>query len=529
MSNSDLTQHRINSEWLGLLAEAAPVAVLAADEQGNILYANAELARLFGYDQQALPGMSVEQLMPARVRHRHVQHRTHYAEAPHVRRMGLGMNLVAQRADGSEFPMEAGLNYININGELLVITSITDVSVQQRASEELERQVAARTREIQRRQQVAEALGNMVALLNTEQPPDAVHRYIVGEACHLLHAIAGVFCQPHRDGRLVIRASENFAATQHGPASLLIAETLLNRADTAQNVVALSLADQQLDFMPGLCRALAEQGYGSLLSLQLRSSSTQYGCLLLYHKEPRAFSQEDIQIAAAFASEATLALENAQLRLEAQDTAVTNERNRIARDLHDSVTQTLFSASLIAEVMPLLWKRNRDEGERRLLELRDLARGALAEMRTLLLELRPATLVEIPLPDLLTQLVEGVQVRASVAIDLRVDGDCELPPNVKIAFFHVAQEALNNVAKHAAASRVEIALSCGDEGQRASLAIRDDGVGFDVEHVTPRCLGVKIMRERAGEIDAAWTVQSKPGTGTTVDLDWQAKGARNEQ
>ncbi len=536
IQNSNSAQHRINSNWLGLLVEAAPMAVLAADERGVIVYVNAELARLFGYDQQALLGKSVEQLMPARVRVRHAQHRSHYAETPHVRRMGVGLNLVARHADGHEFPIEAGLNYININGELIVITSITDISMQQQASEELERQVAARTQGIQRRQQVAEALNHMLVMLNTEQPVEEVYSYIATEGCRLLAATASTFYLPSRSGRWSLRASSNFPVSQHEQASLPVAEALGATPNATQKLVAVADLEQQTLIGQAESQRLLAQGYRSLLALQFRSGPVVHGQLLLYYDQPRAFNDEEMQIAALFADEATLTLENARLRLDAQDTAVTNERNRIARDLHDSVTQTLFSSSLIAEVLPLLWQRNRDEGERRLHELRDLARGALAEMRTLLLELRPTTLVEMPLPDLLAQLAEGIQVRARVALDLRVEGSCELPPDVKIAFFHVAQEALNNVAKHANASQVEIVLRCAGAGEESldptsakraecsvSLTIWDDGVGFGMERITPHSLGVKIMRERAEEIDARWTVESAPGAGTIIRLDWQCE------
>ncbi len=541
--NSGLTHHRINSDWLGLLVEAAPIAVLAADERGEIVYANAELARLFGYEQQALLGQSVEQLMPARVRARHAQHRAHYAQTPHVRRMGLGMNLVARHADGHEFPIEAGLNYVNINGELIVITSITDISVQQQASEELERQVAARTQGIRRRQQVAEALNHMLVLLNAEQTVESVYDYIAAEGCRLLAATASTFHLPSRSGRWGLRASSNFPVAQHEQASLPAAEALGTAPNATQKLVAVADLEQQTLMGQAVGQRLLAQGYRSLLALRFRSGPVVHGQLLLYYDQLRTFSDEEMQIAALFADEATLTLENARLRLAAQDTAVTNERNRIARDLHDSVTQTLFSTSLIAEVLPLLWQRNRDEGERRLHQLRDLARGALAEMRTLLLELRPTTLIEMPLPDLLAQLGEGIQVRASVALNLRVEGSCELPPDVKIAFFHVAQEALNNVAKHANASQVEIVLCCAgaddeeplaatssERAERsASLTISDDGVGFEVERITPHSLGVKIMRERAEEIDASWTIESAPGVGTTIRLDWQrGEGAAHE-
>ena len=124
------------------------------------------------------------------------------------------------------------------------------------------------------------------------------------------------------------------------------------------------------------------------------------------------------------------------------------ERIRLARDLHDAVSQTLFSTSLIAEVLPRLWERNKEEGLKKLEEVRQLTRGALAEMRTLLFELRPAALADAELSDLLRQLAESVIGRARVPVTLEVEGTCAIPPDVKIAFYRIAQEALNNIAKH---------------------------------------------------------------------------------
>ena len=136
------------------------------------------------------------------------------------------------------------------------------------------------------------------------------------------------------------------------------------------------------------------------------------------------------------------------------------ERTRLARDLHDAVSQTLFSTSLIAEVLPRLWERNKDEGLKKLEEVRQLTRGALAEMRTLLFELRPAALADAELSDLLRQLSESVIGRARVPVTLEVEGTCEIPPDVKIAFYRIAQEALNNIAKHSGASHAQITLHC---------------------------------------------------------------------
>jgi len=206
------------------------------------------------------------------------------------------------------------------------------------------------------------------------------------------------------------------------------------------------------------------------------------------------------------------------LAQQVREKAVAAERNRLARDLHDAVTQTLFSASLIAEVLPRIWERDRDEGQRRLEELRELNRGALAEMRTLLLELRPSALVEAELADLLRQLAESITGRARVPVTLDVEGACDLPAEVKVALYRIGQEALNNVAKHAGASQATVSLRC--QPGRVSLHVRDDGRGFDPASLPLESLGLGIMRERAEAIGAKLTIESAVEQGTRVRVVW---------
>jgi PAS domain S-box-containing protein len=201
-----------------------------------------------------------------------------------------------------------------------------------------------------------------------------------------------------------------------------------------------------------------------------------------------------------------------------EETAV-QERTRLARDLHDTVTQTLFSTSLIAEVLPRVWERNRDEGLSKLEEVRQLTRGALAEMRTLLFELRPAALADAELNDLLRQLAESVIGRARVAVSFQADGAAQIPADVKIALYRIAQEALNNIARHSGASRAEVVLH-GQPG-RINLVISDNGQGFDPTQVASGSFGLDNMRERAGQIGAAFEIRSAPGRGTAVSVDWR--------
>jgi signal transduction histidine kinase len=217
--------------------------------------------------------------------------------------------------------------------------------------------------------------------------------------------------------------------------------------------------------------------------------------------------------------------ENARLYEQAQQTALLEERQRLARELHDAVTQTLFSSSLIADVLPRLWERDPAEARRRLDEMRELTRGALAEMRTLLYELRPTALTESPLGDLLRQLVEAAIGRARLPVALTVDGQSGpggLPADVQVALYRIAQEALNNVAKHARADRAEVSLVYRASG--VELSVGDDGQGFDLAQRPPGHLGVGIMHERAAAVGAIFAIASRPGEGTRVRVTWSRNG-----
>mgnify|MGYP000067782600 CR=1 FL=1 len=210
---------------------------------------------------------------------------------------------------------------------------------------------------------------------------------------------------------------------------------------------------------------------------------------------------------------------NALLQEKAAQEAVAAERTRLARDLHDAVTQTLFAATLIAEVLPQVWNANPAEGARRLEDLRQLTRGALAEMRTLLVELRPNALVEIPLGALLRQLTEAVSGRARLPIQFSVDGERALPPDVQVALYRIAQEALNNVVKHARASQAFVTARLG---RRVRLTVADNGAGFDPAGVPADHLGLRIMRERAEGVGAQFSVYSERGEGTQISVTWEA-------
>ncbi len=208
-------------------------------------------------------------------------------------------------------------------------------------------------------------------------------------------------------------------------------------------------------------------------------------------------------------------------RILTQETAARaadEERHRLARDLHDAVSQTLFSLGLICEVLPTIWEKDQAHGRQRLEEVRQLSRSALAEMRTLLFELRPSALDEAELGELLRQLADTVTGRSSLPVRLEISFDEVLPSEVKVALYRIAQEALNNVAKHSAATEASVSLDGRPTGVR--LRIGDNGRGFRVASIPAGSLGVGIMTERARAIAAELSITSEPGEGTEVTLVW---------
>ena len=390
--------------------------------------------------------------------------------------------------------------------------------------------------EDKQKRHVAEGLRDILAILNSNRNLDEILDFIICEAVRLMGTDSGALYRLQKeDDVLTLEAAcglpSEFLSNTSVPVGLgPISKAVIEKKPVVINDICGFLENNSDE--NGLNPQLAWLGVNcsGLLAVPLLSKDEVYGGIALFFKKQvdmpvkkRFFSKEEVGLAVAFADQATLAIDNARLKAQAEEIAVNAERSRLARDLHDAVTQTLFSASLIAEVLPRIWAKNPEDGRQRLEELRQLARGALAEMRTLLLELRPATLVEAPLEELLRHLAEATTGRARIPVTLKIEGHAVLPTEVKIAFYRIAQEALNNIAKHSGASSAALTLNVdgSDECREVSLTVRDDGRGFDPYAVTGEHLGLGIMRERADSICACLTVCSRVGDGTDISINWK--------
>jgi len=413
------------------------------------------------------------------------------------------------------------------SGRLVAVEGIVrDITRHVRDYLALEQRVAERTREIESRRQIAEGLREILTILNSHRPLDEILDHIIAQACRLLGTPVGAIYRLNRQASaLTIRASRGFEADDAALDLPIrwqpIGQAVLERKPVAVTDIKLTPdPDGSLEsgqYQTGLAGLSGR--YRALLVVPLIVKDEVYGALALFYRQTRAFSDEEILLANAVSDQAALAIENARLVVAAQDRAVLEERQRLARDLHDSVTQVLYGITLYAEAgARLAAAGDTATVAEQLRELQEMAQTALQEMRLLIFELRPPLLQEAGLPAALQARLEAVEGRSSLHTELIVEGISRLPAALEQALYRIAQEALNNVLKHAHAQRVTVKLR--QERQAVSLEIVDDGVGCAIDTaVADGGLGLRGIEERVSQLGGRLHLESTPGAGTRIRVE----------
>lgn len=254
------------------------------------------------------------------------------------------------------------------------------------------------------------------------------------------------------------------------------------------------------------------------LGVPIRDGEDVLGIVFLANRRtPGGFTREDEELLTLFAAHAAIAMANARLHEHNRELTVVAERTRLARELHDAVAQKLFSLRLTARTASALAGRDPARSVRELAQVERLAAEALAELRTVIFELRPADLAD-GLVASLRKHVEVLDRAHEATVRIAADETVVLPEEHEAVAYRISQEALYNALRHAGARTVEVRLAAEDE--RAVLEVADDGSGFDVSDTEPQGgLGLASMRDRADSIGGELTIDAAPGKGTTVRLE----------
>jgi len=517
MSHAIESQLTSEEEYRNIFEAASEALVIYDIEKGLVVEANPTACEMYGYTRLKFVGLNPTVFMQPES-HALFRENIQTAEPGGM----LDSLVVHIRRDGSPFHVEVRRSKINYRGRTCVLSTIRDVSQRIQTEKILSEQIKARMRE----QATLLAISHTLASTLELQPGlvlDQLHEIIkythggvfaLEDSTLVTLAMRGTKqledCAPIR---IQLNTPETLATLFNGHRPIRIGDVW---SGDPQAVFLRSLLDEKA--------AVLLEGMQSWLWVPLAVRGRIIGGVGVAEATKNYFTTHHADLALSVADQSAITMVNAELYGQAQALAVLEERQRLARNLHDAVNQSLFSAGLIAEVLPRLWERDQEEARRSTEDLRRLTRGALAEMRVLLAELRPSTLTDSDLGDLLRLLGNALSGRTNLPVAVTVRGEFILPAEVQIAFYRMCQEALYNVAKHAKASQVEINLK--QEGAVIEMRIGDDGQGFDPTQTFSGHYGLGMMRERAEAAGAVLSVTSQPGHGTELTICWTKTPAK---
>jgi len=486
---------------LKMILENMPVIVGAADEQGQIFMGNREFERITGYSMQEIINnpAALGLLFPDPDYLNHL-----LQEWQEMGGVCRDWEIVLTCKNGSKHVISVS----SVAGDFPVM-GWTNWSV----GVDITRQKQAEQR--------TKLLQELIGELSKAVTPLQVSEVIVDQALRALNAHRGLVATLNEAGRFLVLLNKTGMPSETANEARCIPLDYpgpLAEAARTSAPVWIETREEFINRYPKLAEMLAETGSQSGVYLPLMIAERIIGAIGFTFAKPRQFTEEDQGLFLALATHCAQALERAQLYESQQATVTVQERQRLARELHDSISQTLFAADMMAQSLIRQWQRKPEVVPRRLEELQHLTSSALAEMRSFLLGMQPARLADISLEELLKQLAQSLGAKTHIRVKVISEGDFQPPPEIKLALYLIAQEALMNVAKHAQATETVVSLK-SPPGQ-VILGVVDNGRGFDPAEVTPLNMGLSTMRERAMEIGAEFTIQTNPGRGTQIWVQW---------
>lgn len=518
MRQNSITAHNSAEEYQSIFEAVSEAFIIYDLETGRVVEANPAACDMYGYPRQEFVGLDPAVFMQPDS-FALFQKQLHAVEHdPTIESL-----VIHQRKDGTPFHAEVRRTKIIYHGQPRLLGAIRDVSQRILTEKILSEEIEARRREQASLLSISHTLASTLKL----QPGlilDQLHEIISFDH-------GGLFAV--EDSSLITLATRGTQKLeQSAPLRIPLpnAETLVALFNDHKPIRIVDIwgENPQANFLRSLLNngaAALLDGMRSWMWVPLAVKGRIIGGIGIAETSKDYFSSHHADLALSVADQAAITMINAELYGHAQALAVLEERQRLARSLHDAVNQSLFSAGLIAEVLPRLWERDQALARRSLEDLRILTRGALAEMRALLAELRPSTLTDSKLGDLLHLLGNAFTGRTNIPVIVMIKGEASLPAETQVALYRICQEALNNVAKHAKATKVEIDLRHAEVSEPISeLRIRDNGRGFDPGGLPPSGhYGLGMMRERAEAAGVTLSITSMPGKGSEITVQWKKK------
>lgn len=503
----------IEAEQYQNVFEAAIDGLIVSDlESGLIVEANVAACKIHGYTREEFNGLSLNLFL--NLKHPEVLNDSHTFEAGKA----FETHVIHVRRDGSTFYAEWLGTLFNYQGRSSLLWTVRDVSKRIQAEQNLSQRVETRTHEQAMLLEISHTLASTLEL----QPQLILDK--LGEIIEYNHAVLFSL----ENSTLVTLAMRGTASLEQSIPIRIHIDDLETLKTLFNGHRPIRIGDiwnnkPETQFLHSLLNneaAVLLEAMQSWMWVPLAVKNRIIGGVGVAHEKRNHFTAHQADLALSVANQAAITMINAELYQQAQELAVLEERQRLARNLHDAVNQSLFSAGLIAEVLPRLWEKDQEEARRSLQDLRKLTRAATSEMRALLAELLPSTLTDAELGDLLLLLGNAFTGRSNTPVVLTVQGQGLLPAEVQVAVYRLCQEALMNIAKHAKAKQVEIILHYTQT--ELELKIKDDGIGFDtsVQSVSGH-YGLSMMRQRAEAAHVQLSIISQIGQGTELSLHWK--------
>lgn len=486
------------TDRLAALFGAALDGIVVADTARRCLYANPAVCQTIGCGPEHMVGRDVLTLFPTPVR-------PGIQEAIEAALLGQARRLISPvlRMDGEEHQIETTACPISLDGRELVAVFLRDETETRRLARKAEAMV--------------QIVSSMALAGSLEATLDALARTVVratgGMACGV------ILMDEDLQG---VRMTGTYGLSPQHVAGMRAAVRAgtpppgLEAVQTKQPVVRLNARNEILAdprYAP-VHDAAREAAWDAIVSVPLRYWGRVIGALNMYYPSGRTPGQSEVDFLATIADQAAAAAENARLFVEARDKAALEERQRLARELHDSVSQALYGIALGARTAQTWLERDPARAAEPMGYVLSLAEAGLTEMRALIFELHPEALETEGLVAVLNRQVEAIRARHRLDARAALPDEPNAPPDVKEAIYRIAQEGLHNIVKHAKATRVDLRLSRDDEGFWVELT--DDGRGFDSEGTFPGHLGLRSMRERAEHLGGSLEISSAPGDGTRI-------------